>query len=790
MSSETADQVTAERRGIGPWTVRLLAVLGSLLIGLGVFGWWMSTRVLSDSGFADVVAAASQRVEVRDYIADQATLKLARTSSFVSAARPAVAKAISAAIATEEVEDAIHGIAERAHAQVFQASAQRRVDIQGAQASQSVRAALQTINPSLAKKLPTNVLDVSTTVSQSPQVDLLFQSRPWIEGLWLPVGLLGVALLLGSAFAARDRVRALRTIGITVAVTGALVTGFGAASPAFAVVAATNDPGRGDAVAAFIDELLSRLVDGGTAMILVGLLVAFAPGRDQGDLAARWHRIRAWVERHRHRPAWQIGFAAVLGFVAVQALRDVAGLVGDLAWVAAVVALYVAIVIALRAVGLLEPNRTCPPLRARKVVFVAATLVVALFVTAGAAVSVVAATTPKQVAGGFGAGCNGFLELCEQPLDQIVWPASHNAMNSVAYNFLGAEHTLTVTEQLNAGVRFLMLDAYYGYDQDGLVRTNLAGGVDRKTLERERGPEAVRELDRLGALTGTADTSGKRQDVYFCHNFCELGAVKAADLLAEIDAYLDQHLEAVIVIDVEDYIKPKDLRKALADAGLLDRVWTPKPKDVVNGVPEMPVLGDLVTPHGDDSENPRRLIVMTEKSKSEYPWQFPTYQVSEETPFTFSSARAFTCKPNRGGTGKPLMIVNHWIESGGPPDPVAAANTNSEKLLNDRMQQCLRERRRLPNALAVNFTESGSLFKIVNRYNAAVATVTGVERFLDQELEDAHPSPAERQAFAAVRYDPMSMQKARALLGPVADTLRIPQSVKDAEAERAAAQAP
>ena len=73
-----------------------------------------------------------------------------------------------------------------------------------------------------------------------------------------------------------------------------------------------------------------------------------------------------------------------------------------------------------------------------------------------------------------------------------------------------------------------MIDAYYGYDDNGLVRTNLAGGVNREQLRKERGDEAVHELDRLGALTGVADTSGKKQDVYFCHDFCELGAIPSS----------------------------------------------------------------------------------------------------------------------------------------------------------------------------------------------------------------------------------------------------------------------
>src|SRR6187399_2951562 len=99
------------RKGLGRWAVRLLALLGVLLMALGATGWWLTTRVLSADGFGDVVAKASQRQEVRDYIADQATLRLARTSNFVSAARPIVTDALAAAIATPPVTEAIHDFA-------------------------------------------------------------------------------------------------------------------------------------------------------------------------------------------------------------------------------------------------------------------------------------------------------------------------------------------------------------------------------------------------------------------------------------------------------------------------------------------------------------------------------------------------------------------------------------------------------------------------------------------------------------------------------------------------------
>ena len=80
----------------------------------------------------------------------------------MSAARPVVSDAIAAAIATPPVEAAIRDFAERAHEQVFQARGARRVDVNSQEAAVTIRSALQTINPALAKKLPANVLDATT----------------------------------------------------------------------------------------------------------------------------------------------------------------------------------------------------------------------------------------------------------------------------------------------------------------------------------------------------------------------------------------------------------------------------------------------------------------------------------------------------------------------------------------------------------------------------------------------------------------------------------------------------
>jgi len=361
-----------------------------------------------------------------------------------------------------------------------------------------------------------------------------------------------------------------------------------------------------------------------------------------------------------------------------------------------------------------------------------------------------------------------------------VWPASHNAMASAAYDFLGAEQTETIPEQLNAGIRFLMIDAYYGYDDNGLVRTNLAGGVNRDELRAERGDEAVHELDRLGALTGVADTSGQKQDVYFCHDFCELGAIPSKQVFNDIDAFLSRNLTDVVVMDVEDYVQPKDLKRALVEGGLWDRVWKPNPKHI-----GWPTLDQMVEPRNDDdAENPQRLIVTSEKHAGEAKWLIGTYEISGESTYAVpTSASKFDCSPKRGGTDKSFLIINHWLKSNGPPDPVAANNTNSQKVLTQRFQQCIAKRKQLPNTIAVNFTSQGDLFKTVNRYNAAIARQSGVTPMVTKvvkQLRDRDGISASelRELNGLHRLPKISEKAARTLLGALADRVPTPVALR------------
>ena len=755
-------------------------MLGCALLVLGLTGWWMATRVLDDDGFADVVATASQRPAVRDYIGEQASLRLARSSDFVSAARPVVSQAISQAIDTPPVTNAIRQFVSAAHAQVFRINDARLVNIDASKATVTIRAALQGADPALAAKLPPSVLNSATTISQSNTIDLLARASVWVRILYIPVGLIGIALLVLAAWLSRDRTHAVRFVGFTFMVAGAFPIGLYLATPLFASVAGSDsEPGRGAAVAAFVRVLLTRLVDCGWALVLIGLLLALAAGNDGGDLAARWGRARAWLGRIHPLTRWRFAGAGGLVVLAVLMMIWPLTLLRDVFFIAGIGVLYVGLVIGLRAAGFLVPGYPTPRVRKRQLGLVVTIMGAILVGTTAATAVVVVRTQPSGRANPSASGCNGFIGLCDERLNQIVWPASHNAMNSAAYNFYQAEQTLTVTDQLNAGVKVLLLDVYYGYQDHGIVRTNLAGGVDRSTLNADVGPEGVDELNRLGALTGALDTSGKKQDLYFCHDYCELGAVKAVSVLKEIKTYLDRNPTDVLMLDFEDYVQPADLEKALKQADLFDSIYT-LPK-----TGPLPTLLDMITPKSSDEKaNPRRLITTSERHPNEQPWLTGTYNLMQETPYTFTSISQFNCDPNRGLTSNPMLLVNHWLRASGPPDPVAANTVNSTATLTARMQQCIAARGTLPNILAVDFIAVGDLISVVNQFNGAIAQLTGVTQFWNDAIAgtrvDPNLSDVERQqAATSVRLPMMSDADARQLLGIVADRLQPPDLAHD-----------
>ena len=756
-----------------------MSLLGIALVILGLTGWWLTTRVLDDDGFGDVVAKTVQQQAVRDYIGNQATLQLARSNKLITAARPVAAKAVAEAINTPAVLAAVHSFAAGAHHQIFQISNTSLSNAGATNAAASIKGALQAVDPKLADKLPDNVLNATANISQNRAVDAAARVSTWVPLLYIPVGILGVAILLLVLIKAKEPVRATRFMGFTMAIAGALPIGLGIATPLFQDLGSSADPGRGAAVAAFIKVLLGRLVGAGWAMSIIGLLLAFAPGNDGATIGTRGARVRSWFRWARTRPWWQLSGALLAVAVAALLITRPSDLAYWVGLILAAIACYVAFVVILGMLGVIVPGQRIRPVRKRQIGAVVAAMVGCIVLTTAATATAVVITNQPGKANPRADGCNGSIEVCLEPLNQVVFAGSHNSMSSSAYNFFGAEHTVSIPEQLNLGARALLIDAYYGYKDNGIVRTNLAGGANRADIQREFGNDAVKELNRLGALTGTADTSGKKNDIYLCHDYCELGAVKASTVFSQINDFLNRNVTDVIILDVEDYVQPADLEKALKAGHLWDRVYTP---DLTK---PLPTMLDLVNPIGGKIERKQRVIVTSENHGHAAPWLIGSYDLMQETPNTFTAINKFNCRPT-GAPHDPDAARQPLAPTERPARSGEASQVNSAATLTARLRQCEDVRRTLPNVLAVDFFAIGDTAKVVDNFNAAVASVTGTASLVDQVIDaqrgDPNLSDQDRADLDQWKRLPfVSAADAQALLGPVAKKLAVPQRVKDLE---------
>jgi hypothetical protein len=95
---------------------------------------------------------------------------------------------------------------------------------------------------------------------------------------------------------------------------------------------------------------------------------------------------------------------------------------------------------------------------------------------------------------------------------------------------------------------------------------------------------------------------------------------------------------------------------------------------------------------------------------------YHVWDYTEETPYSVSSPEEFDCQPNRGGTDKPLFLLNHWIERVSP-SRVDAVWVNDYQFLLDRAQECAKERGQIPNFVAVNYYLIGDVVDVVDELN-------------------------------------------------------------------------
>lgn len=336
-----------------------------------------------------------------------------------------------------------------------------------------------------------------------------------------------------------------------------------------------------------------------------------------------------------------------------------------------------------------------------------ALLAVGLFVRTGGT------TAPAAVRTG---ACNGHVELCSRTLDDVTLAATHNSMSTAADDWFSSIQTLSIRDQLRAGVRGLLIDAHYGLRAGDAVRTDLseaserAGNPDRDLYEQALGPEGLAAIQRIRdrVLPGEGVPG-----VFLCHRFCELGATELGEALEQVREFLVEQPDEVIVIVIEDYVLPTAIVAAFEQARLADKVYRGPPDG------PFPTLRAMI-------DSRQQIVVYAERVGGAAPWYTAGFDGAiQDTPFTFKQPTLLTqpvdwpesCAPNRGEDDAPLLLMNHWVNTDPTPRPSNAVLVNTREVLVGRARECERLRGRRVNLVAVDFVEEGDVDGAVDVLN-------------------------------------------------------------------------
>ena len=313
----------------------------------------------------------------------------------------------------------------------------------------------------------------------------------------------------------------------------------------------------------------------------------------------------------------------------------------------------------------------------------------------------------SQRASGTLPSCNGSQALCSRPLNEVVFPGTHNSFAaSTEPGWYFANQTYPIARQLKDGIRAFLIDIHYGvYDAaTGRVRTDLtAEGSDRNKVAQQLPASALRVADRIAGGIGLGTLKGKPEP-YLCHTLCELGAEPLDRELGAIATFLREHPDQVVVVIVEDYVPPSTIEQAFAAAKLTQYVATLKLHA------PLPTLGELI-------EEGHRLVVFAEVKGGSPPWYMPAFSFIQDTPLGAVHPGQLSCARYRGEKDSPMLLLNHWIPPF-PPSPTINAQIGRAVFLRARILRCTEERHTSGAIVAVDFYQRTAVVKVAQELNS------------------------------------------------------------------------
>jgi hypothetical protein len=597
---------------------------------------YVADTVLEPRPFADRAVAALRSPAVQEDVAERLSDAIINASGGDLAAVGPLVRSVSSGIVASGAFSALvrHAMLD-IHRSIV-AHDGRTIRLNVGDAAVLAEAALQRLNPGLAKSIGAE--RIASLVKLQPAGALLRIVRLAARArtaAWV-LAALAVLAAIGGLAAAPDRRLAAFRLGLWLAAGALVLVALLAIGRLIAEQSVPNQH-RGVAGAvwsAFLGGLRTQALwlAAGGAVCAAAASGRVQPMRLDQRLLARLRLLTAQPGSRGTRLALAggaIALALALLLAPLQTLTLAAQAAGLLLLYRGIEALLVETAPASGAASARPPQRRA---RARPSLRLGGSRRVLAPVLAVLALAVVAVLIIRG--GGDGApaqaatGCNGHVSLCDRRLEEVTLPATHNSMASTTIpSWLFGQQDGTISEQLDDGVRGLLIDSYHGSAVAGGVRTDLQRetGAKRKLAEAEVGePEvaaALRIRERL------APQGAGKPGIFLCHTFCELGAVPMPSALADIRRFLVEHPgEVLVLINQDEGVTPKEVEKQFRAAGLLGLVYKGPPGP-------FPTLRQMI-------DNDERLVVLSEnEADPAVPWYHRAYDHAlQETPYRFRSA--------------------------------------------------------------------------------------------------------------------------------------------------------
>ncbi len=688
----------------------VVLILGLLVTGTTAIVAYLARTVLDEDAFSSRVVSALQRPAASAYVAQRIADGVVAANRDLTGIKPVIATFAQAMVNSSPFRALVQRAAREAHHVLFSQGAEN-VMLSVPDVGVLLRGTLETISPEIAKKVPADIRTViDTRIRGTVAIRLVSTLRAAVRvRLVARFGMIFGLLLTGIGVALAPRRRqALLNAGTGLLAVAAVLGLIGPMGRA-AITGAFADPQLSGALGDVWSAFTSGLAPWAAGLGIVAVIVVAGAGAlmDRAQLRAAVGHALAEISSPQATPrreAARLVLVLVLGAFAVAApgatLATLTVVAGVLLLVAAVFGV----------VGLVTPHglatADATPVRFNPALSVA--LAVVILTAAGmgaAALALRFRPTAAVEAADAVLECNGAVALCDRRLDQVTFAGAHNAMGAADNpHWMFPNQDANVARLLQRGVRAFMLDVWNGHVVSDVVKTDFASEDDRKKFEKAIGPEAFAAGMRIRErLVGEGGPIG----IFMCHGFCELGAMPFDTALAELKRFLVANPDEVVLVILEDYVTPAEVDTAVQRSGLLPYLYRGPSKG------PLPTLREMIGTN-------QRLFLMGEHDTDSIPWYYPAYQVMQETPYTFEKPEDFSCKPNRGEPGNPLLLVNHWIESTPAPLPSNAELVNAEPVLLARAAECKRVRGKVPNVIAVDFAATGDVVQAAAVLNGLV----------------------------------------------------------------------